>query len=120
MSAEAEPLIFPEPEVEWKLPARGRVGMYGLIVAEAAVFTIFVVAYLYYIGRSVTGPTPREVLHLPIFITICLLSSSITIHSAVKALESGKRGGFALRWILTFVLGAVFLTGTALEWRHLI
>src|SRR5215471_14472339 len=120
MSAEPEPLVFPEPRSEWKLPPRGRVGMYGLIVAESAVFTIFVTAYLFYIGKSVTGPTPAEVLHVPIFITICLLSSSITIHSAVKALESGKRGGFLLGWILTFALGAVFLAGTALEWRHLI
>jgi cytochrome c oxidase subunit 3/cytochrome o ubiquinol oxidase subunit 3 len=94
--------------------------MYGLIVAEATVFTIFVIAYLFYIGKSVTGPTPGEVLRLPIFITICLLSSSITIHSAVKALEGGRSGGFLLGWILTFTLGAVFLAGTALEWRHLI
>ena len=120
MSAEPEPLVFPEPRIEWTLPPRARVGMYGLIAAESAVFTIFVTAYVYYIGKSVTGPTPGEVLHVPIFITICLLSSSITIHSAVKALESGNRGGFMLGWILTFTLGAVFLAGTALEWRHLI
>ena len=120
MSAEPEPLVFPEPEIQWKLPPRGRVGMYGLIVAESAVFTIFVTAYVFYIGKSVTGPTPAEVLHVPIFLTICLLSSSITIHWAVKALETGNRGGFLLGWILTFALGAVFLAGTALEWRHLI
>jgi len=120
MSAEPEPLVFPEPGIEWKLPPRGRVGMYGLIVAESAVFTIFVTAYVFYIGKSVAGPTPGEVLHVPIFLTVCLLSSSITIHSAVKALESGNRGGFMLGWILTFALGAVFLAGTALEWRHLI
>ena len=116
----AEPLVMPEPGIEWKLPPRGRVGMCGLIAAEAAIFTIFVVAYLFYIGKSVTGPTPREVLHVPIFFTICLLSSSITIHSAVKALSSGNARGFALRWILTIALGAAFLAGTAGEWRHLI
>jgi cytochrome c oxidase subunit 3/cytochrome o ubiquinol oxidase subunit 3 len=120
MSAEPEPLVFPEPGIEWKLPGRARVGMYGLIAAESAVFTIFVTAYLFYIGKSVTGPTPGEVLHVPVFLTICLLSSSITIHSAVKALESGRRGGFVLGWLLTIALGAVFLAGTALEWRHLI
>ena len=116
----AEPLVLPEPGIEWKLPPRGRVAMCGLIAAEAAIFTIFVVAYLFYIGKSVTGPTPREVLHVPIFFTICLLSSSITIHSAVKALSSGNARGFALRWILTIALGAAFLAGTAREWGHLI
>src|SRR6266581_2658726 len=63
--------------VAWKLPYRGRVGMTCLIIAESAIFTIFVVAYLFYVGKSLTGPTPREVLETPIFYTICLLSTSL-------------------------------------------
>src|SRR6266404_4024696 len=66
--------------VAWKLPYRGRVGMACLISAESAIFTIFVVAYLYYVGKSFSGPTPREVLETPIFYTVCLLSSSLTSH----------------------------------------
>ena len=42
----------------WELPSRGRVGMYSLIAAEAAIFVILVVAYLFYVGKSVSGPTP--------------------------------------------------------------
>jgi cytochrome c oxidase subunit 3/cytochrome o ubiquinol oxidase subunit 3 len=94
--------------------------MYCLIAAEAAIFTIFVVAYLFYIGKSVTGPHPRDVLHVPIFLTICLLSSSVTIHFASRLLQSGRVRYFALCWLLTIVLGAVFLAGTVREWRHLI
>ena len=94
--------------------------MYCLIAAESAIFTIFVVAYIYYIGKSLTGPQPHDVLHTPIFLTICLLSSSLTIHLAVKLLGSGRVLSFALWWFLTFVLGAVFLAGTFREWRHLI
>src|SRR4029077_14938665 len=41
----------PEADVPGPLPHRGRVGMYGLIAAEAAIFTIFVVAYLFYVGK---------------------------------------------------------------------
>ena len=115
-----EPLVIPQPEVSWSLPARGPVGMLSLIAAEAAIFTIFVVAYLYYIGKSVTGPQPIDVLHVPVFFTICLLSSSLTIHSAVQALRRGKIGAFVLSWLLTVTLGAVFLAGTAREWRRLI
>jgi len=70
--------------MDWRLPSRGKVGMYSLIAAESAVFTIFVVAYLFYLGKSVSGPTPA-ILHPPVFLTICLLSSSVTIHSAVAA-----------------------------------
>ena len=113
-------IAIPESEIRWNLPARGPVGMYGLIAAEAAIFTIFVVAYVFYIGKSVSGPQPRDVLRVPVFLTICLLSSSLTIHFAVKLLRSGRTASFALSWLLTIALGAAFLLGTAREWRHLI
>ena len=94
--------------------------MYGLIAAESAIFTIFVVAYIFYIGKSLTGPQPQDVLRVPIFFTICLLSSSLTILFALRFLRSGRVRSFALWWLLTIVLGAAFLVGTAREWRHLI
>src|ERR1700740_1761779 len=118
MSAIASPLS--ETPAAWKLPYRGKVGMASLIFAESAIFTIFVVAYLFYVGKSLTGPTPREVLETPIFYTICLLSSSLTIHLAGKLLERGRRGKFLTLWLLTIVLGAVFLYGTGQEWHRLI
>ena len=104
----------------WSLPYRSKVGMACLIIAESAIFTIFVVAYLYYAGKSMTGPTPREVLETPIFYTICLLSSSLTIHFASKLLERGRRGGFLVLWFLTIILGCLFLYGTGQEWHRLI
>jgi cytochrome c oxidase subunit 3/cytochrome o ubiquinol oxidase subunit 3 len=111
---------LPLSELEWKLPARGRIGMFGLIAAEAAIFTIFVVAYLFYVGRSLTGPMPRDVLTVPVFYTICLLSSSLTIHLAAKSLRQGGVLGFGILWLATLVLGAAFLYGTATEWHRLI
>ena len=113
-------LAVPESPIQWNLPARGPVGMACLIAAEVAIFTIFVVAYIFYIGKSVSGPQPKDVLSVPIFYTVCLLSSSLTIHFAVSLLRKAKMGAFALWWLLTIVLGATFLAGTALEWRHLI
>jgi cytochrome c oxidase subunit 3 len=118
MSAITIPAV--EPSAEWRLPYRGTVGMACLIIAEAAIFTIFVVAYLYYVGKSLSGPTPREVLEAPIFFTICLLSSSFTIHFAGKALERGARGAFVALWLMTIVLGGAFLFGTGQEWHRLI
>jgi cytochrome c oxidase subunit 3/cytochrome o ubiquinol oxidase subunit 3 len=104
----------------WKLPSRGFVAMSSLIIAESTIFTIFVVAYLYYLGRDVSGPTPREVLELPIFGTVCLLSSSFFIYLAEHAITVGKMGAFKLWWTVTFVLGVIFLVGTGLEWQKLI
>jgi cytochrome c oxidase subunit III len=118
MSAVAPPLT--ERSLEWKLPYRGKVGMASLIVGESAIFTIFVVAYLFYLGKSLSGPTPREVLETPIFFTVCLLSSSLTIHLASRELERGHRITFLILWTITIVLGALFLFGTGLEWHRLI
>jgi len=113
-------LPVPAIETPWTLPSRGRVGMFSLIAAELAIFTIFVVAYIFYIGKSLSGPTPQQVLHIPIFNTICLLSSNLTIHLAVSALRTGKNGRFKFFWFLTLALGAVFIIGTGREWYHLI
>ena len=104
----------------WSLPYKGSVAMACLIVAESAIFTIFVVAYLFYVGKSLTGPTPGEVLEVPIFYTICLLSSSLTVHLAAKFIERGKRSAFLGCWLLTIVLGGLFLFGTGSEWHRLI
>jgi len=94
--------------------------MICLIIAESAIFTIFVAAYIFYIGKSLSGPTPREVLQIPIVGTICLLSSSFTMHWAIAALRKGKTDLFSAFWFITLALGAIFIIGTALEWRHLI
>jgi cytochrome c oxidase subunit 3/cytochrome o ubiquinol oxidase subunit 3 len=94
--------------------------MLSLIAAEVAIFTIFVVAYIFYIGKSLAGPTPREVLELPIFASVCLLSSSLTIHAAVGALRKANLAMFRLLWLITLALGTIFLIETGREWHHLI
>ena len=114
------PLGHGRAEEQWRLPSRGVVAMASLIVAESAIFTIFVTAYLYYLGRDATGPTPREVLEIPIFGTICLLSSSGFIMLAERAIEHAKMGAFLLWWAVTILLGGIFLADTANEWYKLI
>jgi cytochrome c oxidase subunit III len=107
-------------EPRWILPSRGRVGMVALIAAESAIFTIFVVAYIFYIGKSLSGPSPRDVLTIPVFDSICLLSSSLTIHLALRALRNAKIGSFGFWWFATLALGMIFLIGTGREWHRLI
>jgi cytochrome c oxidase subunit 3 len=116
----ATSIAMAEQRIEWDRPSRGRVGMFGLIAAEASIFTIFVVAYLFYIGKSLTGPMPKDVLSVPIFYTICLLSSSLTIHAAAKGLRRGNVRSFGTSWFATIALGAAFMYGTATEWHRLI
>jgi|ERR1700733_885757 cytochrome c oxidase subunit 3 len=109
-----------DTEHPWHLPYRGRVGMYCLIIGESAIFVIFVVAYIFYIGKSLYGPTPQQVLEVPILNSIALLSSSVTIWLAERALEHKKMKPFMLFWAVTIFLGAFFLVGTGIEWYKLI
>jgi cytochrome c oxidase subunit 3 len=109
-----------QAETPWVLPHRGIVGMACLIMAESAIFLIFVVAYIYYIGKSLSGPMPAQVLELPIPSTVCLLSSSATVHFAVSALRKNNIRSCTLWMAGTVLLGAVFLMFTAREWYHLI
>ncbi len=103
-----------------RAPSKGVIGMTCLIIAESAIFTIFVVAYLYYLGKDLSGPTPRQVLELPILNSICLLSSSATITFALRSLRNGNTKKFNFWWLVTIALGAYFLLGTGREWLHLI
>jgi cytochrome c oxidase subunit III len=104
----------------WQLPSRRKAAVAWLIVTESAMFTIFVVAYLFYLGKSLTGPFPAQVLETPIISTLCLLGSSVTIMWAAGAFRRMHVARFRLWWMLTIGLAAVFLAATAAEWRRLI
>ena len=119
----AEQLVAFDPitlERDWKMPDRGTVGVIFLIITESALFTIFVVAYLVYIGKSLTGPYPKDVLELPILSSICLLSSSFTVVMAEHALKKGALGRFKAWLAVTIILGLDFLISTGVEWWKLI
>ena len=116
--------VLPEPSAlkqpEWTLPDRGRVAVFCLFTTEFTLFSIFVVAYIFYIGKSLSGPTPNQVLELPIWASICLLSSSITVAIAERALKGNQIQRFKVWTGVTILLGLEFLRNTAVEWSHLI
>lgn len=104
---------------EQHAPSRGVVGMACLIIAESAIFGMFIAAYVFYMGKSLSGPTPA-ILSPPIFNTVCLLASSLTIVIAERAIMRGKMRRFSIFLIVTILLGVKFLVGTAREWSDLI
>ncbi len=107
-------------ETPWKLPSTRKVGMICLIITESALFTIFVVAYLFYMRKSLNGPYPPEVLEFPWLGSIALFGSSATILIAEKFLHHKRMFGFHLWWGITAALGIYFLYFTGAEWYHLI
>ena len=118
------PLAFPQPPPVVREPTLGAAqwGMITFLVSEAAFFGTLIATYMTFLGKDKAGPTPREALSLPLVLgtTICLLSSSATIHRAEQMLRRGARTGFCLWWAATIALGVVFLLGTAYEWSELI
>ena len=113
-------IVANQDAIDWNLPSSRKVAVICLILTETCIFSIFVAAYVFYIGKSLSGPTPREVLELPVLSTICLLSSSITITIAERAFSRDRQRLFKFSWLATIVLAAFFLASTALEWRRLI
>jgi len=100
----------------------GHVGMMSVITTEVFFFASLIIVYLAYIGKSISGPTPSDLLSLGLVSvnTVALLASSATVVLALKALGKGNHGVF-LKWLfITVVLGAWFLVGTAIEWTGLI
>jgi cytochrome c oxidase subunit III len=127
LSLSAEPLatsrkLPPPPPI---VPERGLTpaqwGMLAFLVSEVAFFSTLIVVYLTFLGADQSGPTPAVLsLRLVIATTICLLSSSVTVHLADKSLRSGSRSAFIRWWSATILLGIIFLAGTAYEWNALI
>ena len=97
-------------------------GMIAFLVSEVAFFSTLIVTYLIFMGTDLSGPKPAEVLSMPLVIvtSICLLSSSFTIHLAEKSLHAQAQSGFILWWAATIALGVIFLAGTGYEWYELI
>ena len=105
---------------DWKLPSSRKVAIVCLIFTETGLFSIFVAAYVFYLGKNLSGPIPRDVLEVPVLSTICLLSSSITITLACRSWDRDRPGRFKLFWFATIGLALFFLASTALEWWELI
>src|SRR4029077_15194168 len=90
------------PTLAWKatLPYRGKVGILALILTETAFFSIFVVAYIFYIGKSLSGPFPKDVLSPPSVNTIYLLWSTVPIVLAIRAIRVNSIRSFGIWWLV--------------------
>jgi cytochrome c oxidase subunit 3 len=99
------------------------IGLPIFIVSEIFIFLgLFISYWMLRLGFESWPPegTPHIDKTLPIIMTVILVSSSITCHIAEEKLEHGNLSGFNSWWIISIVLGAVFLGCTLYEWNHLI
>jgi heme/copper-type cytochrome/quinol oxidase subunit 3 len=100
---------------------KNRVGMTSFLISEGVFFLMLILAYLYFNGHAMSGPTPTSTLNAQRtgIYTLCLLASSITIWLAEKKLRAKKHSAF--RWLLalTILLGTVFVFGQGREYLRI-
>lgn len=93
------------------------------ILAEAMIFMSFFAAYWFMRLQEPNWPPAGTVdlpKLIPLIMTACLVSSSVTFHHAEHQLVKGNHSGF-ITWLLaTIVLGLAFLGMSGFEWNHLI
>ncbi|HSB53064.1 MAG TPA: cytochrome c oxidase subunit 3 [Gemmatimonadales bacterium] len=119
MSAIAVPRILPVDREDTRAP--GSWGMVFLIATEAALFAYLLFSYFYLgsLARGAWPPTGEPELRLALPNTLILLLSSGTIWWAEAGIRRGRQGRLRLGLLLTFVLGAVFLSIQVAEYGHL-
>lgn len=111
--------------IEQEVPSMGvdnrKLGIWTFLGSEVMFFSGLIVVYLVMRGRSVAGPLPHEVLDIPLTAvnTFVLLCSSLTMVTALAAIQRGNARGMRLWLIVTAVLGLLFLSGQAFEFNKL-
>jgi cytochrome c oxidase subunit 3 len=100
-----------------------KLGMWLFIVSDALTFTAMLIGYSYARASSDQWPTPFKFYPSIIFssvMTLCLLSSSLTMVMAVQASARRKKGAVRAWLLATMAFGAAFLVLHLIEWGHLI
>jgi heme/copper-type cytochrome/quinol oxidase subunit 3 len=111
--------------VEHETPSMGvdnrKLGVWTFLGSEVMFFAGLIVTYLVMRGKSTNGPLPHEVLGVPLvgFNTFVLICSSLTMVTALAAIQRGDSRALR-RWLIaTALLGTLFLGGQAFEFSML-
>ncbi len=94
-----------------------KIGMWTFIGSECLLFGSLISTYLVYHGKSVAGPTTREILNIPLtsISTFVLLMSSLAMVLALAAVTRSDTFWTRLWLATTALLGLVFLGFQAFE-----
>ena len=89
-----------------------KMGFWAFIGSECLLFGSLISTYLVYQGRSVSGPTPGEILNIPVtsISTFDLLMSSLWMVLALAAVQRGDME-WAKVWLLGVAIGGAIFIG---------
>lgn len=99
-----------------------KLGFWAFIGSECLLFGSLISTYLVYKGKSVRGPTPQEILDIPVtsVSTFALLTSSLAMVLALAAVGRGDKLWSRIWLAATALLGLVFLGFQAYEFTSFI
>ncbi len=101
---------------------RGKVlfGVTSFLISESLIFLAFIVAYTALRLSSANwlppGVSPPKLESSTIIDSVVLLSSSLVIYLAERALARRQLNRFRLLWLTTSAMGAYFLVGEVQDW----
>lgn len=99
-----------------------KLAFWTFIGSECLLFGTLISTYLVYEGRSVSGPTTREILNIPLtsVSTFVLLMSSLAMVLALAAVSRGDKTQARIWLATTAGLGLMFLTGQVYEFQQFV
>jgi cytochrome c oxidase subunit 3/cytochrome o ubiquinol oxidase subunit 3 len=99
-----------------------KLAMWTFLGSECLLFGALISTYFLYRGRSVTGPTPKEVYDIAYtsISSFVLLMSSLTMVLALAAIQRGDQVRLRLWLTATALLGTVFIGGQVYEFTSFV
>lgn len=118
-SPAAHPIENPHEIGSTGLPHR-KVMVWLFLASDCMFFGALISTYLIYRGRSVAGPTPREIFDIPLTSasSFVLLMSSYLMVLTLAAIERGDLTRFRLYCLGTAFCGSIFLGFQVYEFSH--
>ncbi len=98
-----------------------KLGIWVWLGSESIFFSALIVTYLVFHGRGTSGPTSHQVLDISLTAvnTFVLICSSLTMVTALSAIERGAATAMRNWLAATALLGLTFLGGQAFEFTKL-
>jgi cytochrome c oxidase subunit 3/cytochrome o ubiquinol oxidase subunit 3 len=99
-----------------------KLAMWGFLASECLLFGALISTYFLYRGRSLSGPTPKQIYDIPYtsISSFVLLMSSLTMVLALAAIQRGDHRRLRLWLLATALLGTTFIGGQVYEFTSFI
>src|SRR6266851_9473985 len=99
-----------------------KLAMWVFLGSECLLFGALISTYFLYRGRSLSGPSPKQVYDIPYtsISSFVLLMSSLTMVLALAAIQRGDYRRNRIWLLATATLGSVFISGQVYEFTSFI